>query len=65
MILLFQENTILKMDLEAREQQVRGLEQKLSTTEETTDVLQRHLDEYKRKAENASEEVSLRYASFL
>lgn len=53
------------MDLDAREQQIRGLEQKLCTVEESVDLMQRHVDDYKRKAEKASEEVSFSVNLFL
>lgn len=55
---LKQENTILQMDLDAREQQVRGLERKLSATEETLDILQKQVSDFKHQADRATSEAN-------
>lgn len=59
--LLFQERERLQMDLEAREQQIRNLEQKLCSVDEAMDLMQKHVNDYKKKAENASQKVSFSY----
>lgn len=55
---LKQENTILQMDLEAREQQVRSFERKLSLTEETVNALQKQVSDFKNQAERAAVEAN-------
>ena len=53
------------MDLEVREQQIRNLEQKLCSVEEAIDDMQKHINEYKKKAQNASDEVSFYYICWI
>lgn len=57
--LLFQENTRVQESLEFREQQLRGLERKLTTTEETVEVLKGQLMEFQNQAERDKFEVSI------
>ncbi|KFM83444.1 Kinesin-like protein KIF23, partial [Stegodyphus mimosarum] len=57
-IQLKQEKTILQMDLDAREQQVRSLERKLSASEQTVEILQKQLSDAKNEVEAAKFQMS-------